>query len=148
VHVPVTKAILQNAPLLTEVHAMYMPENLLRNPSLFPIYPPFELKQEMGKKSFLFLPFACLLCPWCGWPWPCCSWAASFAAHSSWDFWPLEENSSSTNSRFSVHKYHFHGGYHSVPLSSFLKPPAKASITFSYHPWKPFGPLLTPGQAN
>lgn len=90
-HVPETQVIFQNAPLLTQVHAMYVPENLLGNPSLFPIYPPFELKQEMGKKSFPFLQFACLLPAWCGWPCPCCSWADSFAAHSSWGFWPLAE---------------------------------------------------------
>lgn len=79
-HVPVTQAILQNAPLLTEVHATNVPENLLRNPSLFPIYPPFDMKQETGKKSFPFLQFSCLLSPRCGWPWPCCSWADSSAA--------------------------------------------------------------------
>lgn len=154
VHVPVTQAILQNAPLLTEVHATNVPENLLRNPSLFPIYPPFDMKQEMGKKilsfSAVFLPFVSEM--WLALAllqlsrFFCCSWADSFAAHSSWDFWPLEENSGSTNCRFSVHKYFFRGGYHSILLSLFPKPPAKASITFSYHPCKPFNPLLSPRQ--
>lgn len=132
--VPITQVILQTAPLLTEVHAMYVPENLLRNPSLFRLYPPFEMKQEMGIKSFHFLQCSCLLSPWCGWPCPCCSWAHSFAPCSSWDFWPLEENSNSTTSRFSVQKYFFHKGHRSVLLSSFPRPPAKASITFSCHP--------------
>lgn len=55
--VPVTQVILQTAPLLTEVHAMYTPEILLRNPSLCRLYPSFEMNQEMGIKSFHFLQF-------------------------------------------------------------------------------------------
>lgn len=55
--VPVSQVILQTAPLPTEVHAMYVPEILLRNPSLFCLHPPFEMKQERGVKSFHFLQF-------------------------------------------------------------------------------------------
>lgn len=51
---------------------MYVPESLLRNPGLFPIYPPFELKQEKGKDPSL----ACRLLAFClrhGRARPCCS---------------------------------------------------------------------------
>lgn len=70
VHVPPTQAFLQNASLLTEVH---VPANLLRTPGLFPIYPPFELKQEIRKQSLPFLQVACFLSLRRGWPRPCCS---------------------------------------------------------------------------